>query len=68
MATPVETVPEAVELSLTDRCDACGAAAKVQAVKLYGGITNPSVTPLLFCGHHSAEHGPALMAQGWSLR
>jgi hypothetical protein len=60
MATPVETIPEAVELSLTDRCDACGAAAKVRAER-------PSMTPLLFCGHHSAEHGPALMAQGWSL-
>lgn len=68
MTTPVETVPDAVELSLTDRCDACGAAAKVRAVKVYTGAEMPAATPLLFCGHHSAEHGPALMAQGWTLR
>jgi len=56
------------ELSLTDRCDACGAAAKVRAVKLYTGADAPAVTPLLFCGHHSTEHGAALIAQGWTLR
>lgn len=61
MATPVETVPEAVELTLTDRCDACGAAAKAIAER-------PATAPLMFCGHHSAEHGPALLTQGWTLR
>lgn len=67
MTIPVETIPEPVVLALTDRCDACGAAAKVTARKTYTGADTPAVAPLLFCGHHSAEHGPALMAQGWTL-
>ena len=67
MTIPVETIPEPVVLALTDRCDACGAAAKAQAVKLYNGAESAAVAPLLFCGHHSAEHGPAMMAQGWTL-
>lgn len=62
MATPVETAPEAVELTLTDRCDACGAAAKTRAVKSYSGAV------LLFCGHHAAEHGSALVAKGWEIK
>lgn len=49
------------ELSLTDRCDACGAAAQARAEK-------PGRAALLFCGHHSADHGPALIAQGWEIR
>lgn len=61
MATPVETIPEPVSLTLTDRCDACGAAAQAIAEKPGGG-------DLLFCGHHSAKHGPVLLAQGWVMR
>jgi hypothetical protein len=49
------------ELSLTDRCDACGAAAKTVATK-------PGRADLMLCGHHSTDHGPAMMAQGWEFR
>ena len=34
------------QLTLADRCDRCGAAAKVRAVLPKGG-------ELLFCGHHA---------------
>lgn len=62
MGTPVEDVPQkAVTLTLTDRCDACGAAAQVVAEK-------PGHADLMFCGHHSTDHGPALLAGGWEIR
>ena len=38
---------QARELTLQDRCDACGAAAKVIATFLNG--------ELLFCGHHARK-------------
>lgn len=38
-----------------DRCDRCGAAAKVRAVLASGG-------ELLFCGHHARRHAPRLRA------
>ena len=37
------------ELTTADRCDRCGAAAKVRAVLPSGG-------ELLFCGHHARAH------------
>ncbi len=37
------------ELSASDRCDRCGAAAKVRAVLPSGG-------ELLFCHHHARKH------------
>ncbi|HEY8373282.1 MAG TPA: hypothetical protein VIL00_11105 [Pseudonocardiaceae bacterium] len=37
------------ELTAADRCDRCGAAARVRAVLPSGG-------ELLFCGHHAREH------------
>jgi len=37
-------------LTAADRCDRCGAAAKVRAVL-------PSVGELLFFGHHARAHG-----------
>ncbi|MEN3302796.1 hypothetical protein [Pseudonocardia sp.] len=37
------------ELTLADRCDRCGAAAKARAVLPSGG-------ELLFCGHHARAH------------
>ncbi|AUS77796.1 hypothetical protein C1701_04845 [Actinoalloteichus sp. AHMU CJ021] len=37
------------ELRASDRCDRCGAAAKVRAVLPSGG-------ELLFCAHHAREH------------
>ncbi|GAB3550542.1 Zn ribbon nucleic-acid-binding protein [Actinopolyspora lacussalsi] len=36
------------ELTAADRCDRCGAAAKLRAVLQSGG-------ELLFCGHHARE-------------
>lgn len=36
------------ELTAADRCDRCGAAAKLRAVLKSGG-------ELLFCGHHGRE-------------
>ena len=42
------------ELTRADRCDRCGAAAKVRA-KL------PSGAELLFCQHHANEHEAKLI-------
>jgi hypothetical protein len=39
-----------------DRCDRCGARAVTLALFVAG--------PLLFCGHHTHEHLPALIAAG----
>jgi hypothetical protein len=41
------------ELTRADRCDRCGAAAKVRAVLPSGG-------ELLFCSHHAKAHGDKL--------
>lgn len=43
----MQTVVDSRELTLNDRCDACGAAAKVIATFLNG--------ELMFCGHHAKE-------------
>jgi hypothetical protein len=40
-------------LTLADRCDRCGAAAKVRAILPKGG-------ELLFCGHHAKAHADKL--------
>jgi hypothetical protein len=40
-------------LTLADRCDRCGAAAKVRAILPKGG-------ELLFCGHHANAHAEKL--------
>ena len=50
----------ATTLSAADRCDRCGAAAKVRAVK-------PDRHELLFCNHHGDEHEPVLVGQGWAV-
>ena len=44
---------ETRELTLQDRCDSCGAAARVIATLLNG--------ELLFCGHHGREFKDALV-------
>ncbi len=41
------------ELTLQDRCDSCGAAAKIIATFLNG--------ELLFCGHHARKAGSDLV-------
>lgn len=43
------------ELTRADRCDRCGAAARVRA-------TLPSGAELLFCQHHANEHEDKLIA------
>lgn len=47
-------------LSGLDRCDRCGARAKVRAILLSG-------SELLFCGHHARQHGPKLVEQGTEI-
>lgn len=47
-------------LTRQDRCDRCGAAAKVRAVLDNGA-------ELLFCGHHARRHGPRLRELGARL-
>ena len=42
------------ELTKADRCDRCGAAARVRA-------TLPSGGQLLFCQHHANEHEAKLV-------
>jgi hypothetical protein len=41
------------QLTASDRCDRCGAAARIRAVLVSGG-------ELLFCGHHAREHSAKL--------
>lgn len=42
------------ELTRADRCDRCGAAARVRAIL-------PSGAELLFCQHHANEHEAQLV-------
>ena len=44
---------EAATLTATDLCDRCGARAYVR-------VLLPSRLELLFCAHHTREHGRAL--------
>ncbi|ODU02558.1 MAG: hypothetical protein ABS81_17245 [Pseudonocardia sp. SCN 72-86] len=55
-------VAEAITRPLTraDRCDACGAAARVRVVL-------PTDGELLFCGHHARRHAPRLREIGAEL-
>ncbi len=46
--------PEIISIdSLTERCDRCGAAAKLQVVLTAGG-------ELAFCGHHAKKYAHGL--------
>lgn len=54
-----ETSVQPRELTLDDRCDACGAAAKVVATFLNG--------ELLFCGHHARKQIESLKVKSVSL-
>ncbi|MBP2473546.1 hypothetical protein JOF53_002418 [Crossiella equi] len=49
------------ELTAADRCDRCGAAARVRAVLQSGG-------ELLFCGHHAREHETKLKELAASIQ
>lgn len=46
-----------IPLTNADRCDRCGAAAKIRA-------TLPSDNVLMFCQHHANEHEARLIEQG----
>ena len=45
------------ELTRADRCDRCGAAAKLEVKLVSGG-------ELTFCGHHANRHGDDLVRIG----
>lgn len=49
----IDTGVKKRELTASDRCDSCGAAAKVVATFLHG--------ELLFCGHHARKAGTELV-------
>lgn len=50
---------DTAELTLLDRCDRCGAAAYVRAVK--------GSQELLFCGNHGRKVYSQLAETGWKL-
>ena len=54
------TPPISMPLTASDRCDRCGAAAKVRAVLPNGG-------ELLFCRHHFNEHEARLVDLGATI-
>ncbi|AZG44183.1 DUF7455 domain-containing protein [Gordonia insulae] len=54
MSDTATTPPIYMPLTAADRCDRCGAAAKVRAVLPAGG-------ELLFCRHHFNEHEAKLV-------
>ena len=54
MSDIATTTPISIPLTAADRCDRCGAAAKVRAVLPKGG-------ELLFCRHHFNEHEARLV-------
>lgn len=49
------TTTLARKLTLQDRCDSCGAAARIVATLVSG--------ELLFCGHHGRKFSQALVSQ-----
>jgi hypothetical protein len=54
MEEPMNATLTSPELTKADRCDRCGAAARVRA-------TLPSGGELLFCQHHANEHEAKLV-------
>ncbi len=56
----MNTTVEQQELTVADRCDACGAQAYVR-------VTLSSGNDLLFCGHHARENRDELqpIARDW---
>ena len=57
MSDTITTPPIAMPLTTADRCDRCGAAARVRATLPTGG-------ELLFCRHHFNEHEARLVDLG----
>lgn len=58
MTTQTETKPES-KLTVADRCDRCGAQARVTFAIGVGEIQ--------MCKHHGDEHAPALTAKGGTI-
>ena len=58
-AAPSAETPVSAPLTASDRCDRCGAQARVRATLVSG--------ELLFCNHHAKEHEPRLreLALDW---
>ena len=54
MSDIATTPPISMPLTAADRCDRCGAAAKVRAILPEGG-------ELLFCRHHFNDHEARLV-------
>lgn len=54
MSDIATTPPISMSLTAADRCDRCGAAAKVRAILPKGG-------ELLFCRHHFNDHEARLV-------
>lgn len=61
MSTPTLTQSVTPTLTAFDRCDRCGARAKVQVLLSGGG-------ELIFCAHHGRQHWAALARQGADFR
>jgi len=55
----LQTATNTREFTLQDRCDSCGAAAKVAATFMNGD--------LLFCGHHARLAGKSLVSKAVAL-
>ena len=53
------TITEERVLTLQDRCDSCGAAAKVVSTFISG--------ELLFCGHHARDMKESLISKSISV-
>jgi len=60
MSALLSTPETAIVDELDERCDGCGAAAKLE-VTLAGGT-------LAFCGHHANKYGAELASQASSAR
>lgn len=52
---------EVKSLTALDRCDRCSAAALYQCTK------PGAASILMFCGHHTRKHEPALVGDGWTI-
>ena len=60
MSTLLSTPEIAIVESLSERCDSCSAAAKVEVDLTSGGS-------LAFCGHHANKHGAKLFSQAGKI-
>ena len=61
MTTLLSTPEIAFVESLTERCDSCSAAAKIEIVVRNGGT-------LAFCGHHANKNAAGLARVAGSVR